>query len=293
MKRKTRKAPKDGKPRYSANEHPLYHITYNRLKQNSVFLSESIRSNSFHDSNVLHGIGECKGSLIELTGNDKGYYLKEENWYEALIPSALKALRKVKAEFKRWQDGQVRSGLAIIRPKEYPKDLLEKRLKAEALLDIRYAEKKAVVDRLKELQERKQKAVEKNILPFGPQGHLPKAGQTITNVDGQNVSYSEEGIPFINEPSSPYHGMPIFHYRQMCKDWKRKMGLMPDQLREKAQQIFLEKKELAKAEGTAPPLFPPVVSEFKIGQWMERLGISKEDYPEWPEDATSLVPKSA
>lgn len=291
MKRTLVRTKNTGEPRYPADEHQSYHDTYSRMVRKSVYLSASSRATDLHNSNALYGIGECQGSLTEITGNGQGYYLKQGNWYQALIPSALKELKKVHLVFKRWQNDQVQGGFALTSPKEWPRDLLEKRLKAEAVLDIRYAEKKAVEDRLNKLIEERNKKPKRTILPLGPQCRMAQASKSapITEVDGQQVSYNEEGVPFVDEPTSPYHGMSLFHYRQMSKAWRREMGLMPDQLLETAQQIFLQQKEQAKAEGTDPPLFPPVANEFKMAEWMERLGVTKDKFPEWSEGVEPLV----
>ncbi|MFY0684037.1 MAG: hypothetical protein JXR20_05750 [Balneola sp.] len=286
MQRTAQKKKKlDGSPRYPKSKNQIYHDTYDKLMKNSVIFNDAKRSKDLSNATIMFGISESKGALIELIGNEKGYYRKEGNWYEALIPIAKKAMIPVLNEFKRWQDQQVRSGLSLTRPKKWPTDLEEKRLKAEAVLDIRIAEKKALENHIKELEKAKESERKQLVLPNGPQGRMAQANSNspITAADGQQVSYTLDGIPFISEKDSPYFGMSIFEYRKMCKIWKREMGLMPEQLRKKAEEIFLEQTQQAKQEAKEPPTRRLSTSEVRIPEWMERLGITKSEWPNWPE----------
>ncbi|RNC84465.1 MAG: hypothetical protein ED557_05650 [Balneola sp.] len=277
--------PNNGSPRYVNGKYPNYDRTYNHLKENSVIFNEELRSKRESHSAVMTGIGECRNALAEWEGNSQGYYVVYDRRYEALLPIAKKGVLAVVNEFNIWRNQQVKNGYAIETPSTWPKDLLDRKLKAEALLDIRYAEIKALKDRIEALIQEKEKKKKQGILPNGPQGRTTQANENepITAMDGQGVSYSDQGIPFINEESSPYHGMSVFHYRQMCKEWRKEVGITPAQLVTKAEEIFLEQKQIAKEEGIEPPLFPPVTSEFKLPEWIKRLGITKKDWPKWPE----------
>lgn len=279
---------KDGTQRYSSQKHPIYHRTYHQLKDRSFILNDERRANSMQNSNALYGVAECKGTLNELKGNKEGYYLSEGNWYLALIPDAKNKLIRVHRKFKKWQKEQVQGGYALSKPKKWPADLLEERLKAEALFDIRIAEKKKVEQRIEKLENQRKKEKRNPVLPNGPLGNISTDKNLIVEADGQRVSYSNEGIPFIDEPDSPYHGLPIAHYRKMCKQWKKDIGITLDQLRERRDKMFEAERKQAIKEGKEPPAKRLPVTNARLPQWMKRLGIGKKEWPEWPEGAKPI-----
>ncbi|XWN36274.1 MAG: hypothetical protein ROO71_09960 [Balneola sp.] len=289
MKRTAKRKPKnsDGKPRYPDNKYQLYHQIYKKLVNNSIILNDKKRANDLYNSTALYGIGECEGTLLELVGSRDGYYLRSNNWYKALIPIAKQTLKEVHKEFKRWQIEQVKKGYSLERPKEWQKELLEKRLKAEALYDVRLLEKKAIENRIKELKLKQEKERSKEILPNGTQGRIGYSGNRIIEVDKQKVSYSN-GIPFIDESQSPYNGMPIVYYRDMCEQWKIDVGITAEQLRKKRDEIYASDRKKAYKEGKEPPVVKLPVSGRSLPVWMERLGITKSDYPKWPKNAKHI-----
>lgn len=270
---------------------PVYDQTYDFLLNRSSILNDERRANDFHNSNALAGISECEGTLIQLMGNPNidGMYLKNKAWYKALIPHAKDKLNQVGRKFKKWQNEQVELGHALQKPITWPRDLEKERLKGEALLDIRHLERKKVKQTIKDLKAQKESKRVKQVLPNGPLGNYARPNQLITEADGQRVSYSEEGIPFIDEPTSPYHQMPIAHYRKMSKQWVRDMGITIDQLRQRRDEIFEKQKKQAIQIGEEPPLKKLVVTPSKIPDWMKRLGVRKKDWPEWPEDAKPIT----
>ena len=285
MKKKTKKL--DGKPRYPESKYPTYDETYSKLTKSSVVLNEDKRANDLYNSTALHGIGECEGTLAELIGSKDGYYLRNNNWYKALIPVAKQNLKEVHKEFKRWQNEQVQGGYSLKKPTKWLEELLEKRLKAEALLDVRLTEKKAVELRIKQLKERQEKEHSKEILPNGTQGRIGYSGNRIVEADKQKVSYSN-GIPFIDEPQSPYNGMPIVYYRSMCEQWKKDVGITTEQLQKRRDEMYEADRKQAFKEGKEPPVVKLSVSGRALPVWMKRLGITKDDYPEWPKDAKPI-----
>ncbi len=281
---------KKGEHRYSNDKHLIYHQTYSHLFRNSSILNDERRAYDFHNSQVLFGISECKAILHEIDGEpDKnGMYLKGDVWYRGRIPDAEEKLKRVVEKFFRWRKDQVRSGFALALPKEMPDHLLEEKLKAEALIDVRYAERTRVQSRLKELNKEYEKEQLKNVLPNGPLGRISKEKNRIISADGQRVSYSKN-IPFINEPTSPYHLMPIVYYRSMCTQWLEDVGLTIPQLQKKRKEFFEKAKELAIQEGKDIPTKQLPVTPAKIPEWMKRLGIGKKDWPKKPNYKESLV----
>lgn len=289
MKRTVKKKAKklDGKPRYSGNQYPVYHQTYSKLLNNSIILNDGKRANDLNYSAALHGIGECKGTLAELVGSKDGYYLRNKNWYKALIPVAKQNLRDVYKEFNRWQTEQVQGGYSLEKPTKWSQELLEKRLKAEALLDVRLTEKKAIELRIKQLKTLQEREQSKNILPNGTQGRIGYSDNRIVEADRQRVSYTN-GIPFIDEPTSPYHKMPIVYYRRMCEQWKENVGITTEQLQKRRDEMYEADRKKAFKEGKEPPVVKLAVSGRSLPVWMKRLRITKDDYPEWPKDAKPI-----
>ena len=278
----------DGSRRYPPNEYPVYEQTFSRLAQSSSILNDEKRANDLHNASALYGVSECQATLVQLEGNADGYYKKDNTWYHALIPVAKVRVKEAQRNFQRWRQEQVQRGLALSKPKQWPQHLLDERLKAEALLDVRYAEKQKVETRIKQLKAQEEREHKKQVLPNGPLGRIGMSGDKIVEADGQRVTYSEGGIPYVDDTESPYHGMPIATYRVMVKEWMRAVGITIPQLRKRREQIFKEEKKQALKAGEEPPTKKLVVTHQKIPVWMNRLGIGKKDWPKWPEGAKSI-----
>ena len=251
--------PKKGKPkrdrRYPIQRFPIYDQTFDLKMKRSPVLNKERRESDIRNAGMLLDVRECEKTLMQLVGNPNKdfHYLEADKWVPALIPIAQLNLRKIHSAFKQWQKKQVLEGFALEKPTKWPNDLLEKRLKAEAILDVYRQEKKAVEIAIKAYNAEKEEKRKKKILEFGPQGkglnHDPRSGHPWL-VDGQKVGSNEEGIPFIDEPSSKYDGMPLVFYRKMASAW-----------REAQRQ--------------------------KSSNW-RRIKVSKDEMPEWPENAKPI-----
>lgn len=278
------KGNKDGSRRYAKEAFPNYDNTYQRLKKDSSILNDRKRANDYRNAGSLYDISNCESALVEITGNPEkdGYYLRNGNWKMALIPSARKQLRKVLKKFKSWQKEQVKKGITLKSPKEWPDHLREERLKAEALLDIRRREKTKVEDKIRQLKEQQGKLEKREILPEGPVGEGINHDTRHNSdwiIDGQKVSY-KNGIPFIDEPDSPYDRMPVVTYRKMSKHWLKehqisKMSLI------KRKNEFVESKREADEE---------IPANFSWRKFKSKL--KREDRwpknPDWPKDAKTI-----
>ncbi|GAA5521775.1 hypothetical protein Asal01_01720 [Fodinibius salicampi] len=281
------KAPADGSRRYDKGTFPAYDTEYQRLEKRSDILKGSIKN--------------LKPNLIQLEGNDDGRYKQGGSWKTALIPLAKENLKEVYRDFKIWQKQQVRSGEALKPPKEWPDELLKERLKVEARLDVRRAEKftveKAIEQNKREEKRKRGQLKKQRLLPHGPlgKGVNPKKGfKEGTEVDGQVVKYSKSDVPYIDEPDSPYHQMPIFHYKKMVIQWRKEVGIDKQPfdlngLREKRDEIHRKRCKEATAQGKEPPTKKLIVTPGKIAKWIDRLEITKADWPEWPEGAKSIT----
>lgn len=280
-------APADGSRRYKKRIFPAYDKEYNRLASRSNILSDPDRDD-FKNAFSASGIGECKNSLLELVGNDDGKYKEGKTFYTALIPAAKNNLKEVYRDFKRWQDQQVKGGHSLKAPEEWPSGMLEERLKGEARLDVRRREKTLLENKIEQLKREQGKAeTDEPMLPDGPVGKFKGGGPISTDgpiqsVDGQNVSFTKRGIPYINDERSPYHLMPVATYRQMSKDWMKQNRIRRIDLAERRNEYKQEMIEKGK-EDELPTMFS--VSKFE--SMLKRQGDWPEN-PEWPEDAQTI-----
>ena len=283
------KAPADGSRRYKKGLFPAYDQEYNRLASRSNILGDSDRNdfkNAFSDS----GIGECESSLLQLVGNDDNKYKEEKTWYTALIPAAKENLQEVYKDFKRWQKKQVSDGQSIQLPKEWPSEMLTERLKAEARLDVRRKEKDLLEHRIQKLKEEQGKTeADKQMLPDGPICDFDKRytgkfrrTEKLDSVDGQNISYSTEGVPYIDDEDSPYHQMPIATYRQMSKQWMKQHRIRKIDLAKRRNEYKQEMTEKGRADE-----LPTMFSASKFESMLKRNGEWPE-MPDWPEDAQTI-----
>ena len=279
--------------RYPQGKKPAYDSEFERLNNSSPILNQSAREYDIRNVGVVAGLGNLNGSLAQLKGISEkdGFYLEGTTWKRALIPAAKQSLKAVKHKYKRWQRDEVRSGNALKPPKNWPDNLLKEKLKNEAVLDVRQAEKEYVEALIKDWKISHKKFKEMNVLPYGPLGQEQDAADNINRpwkIDGQKISRNGDGVPFIDEPSSKYHGLPVFLYRRMSKIWRKEMGLMPDQLREKRDKIFEQEKSEAHKAGKPVPTKRLKVTPNKMGEWVKRLGITESDWPKFPDDAEKI-----
>lgn len=270
--------------RYRVGRFSLYDETFELKEKRSPILSSTVREKDLRYSAALNDEEACKRTLTELVGNpEKDYhYLEENSWKKALIPSAKNSLHQIHYEFDEWAKKQVRNGHALEEPKNWPTNLLEKRLKAEAILDVYRKEKWLVEKTLKAYKQRDQKEREEKILKFGPQATgikpPPQNSRREWLVDGQGVSRNSKGIPFIDEPSSPYHKMPLVYYRQLSLEWKA-------QLREKAEQEWEEIEEGMRHKETGKVITRLAFSRLRKAR---RVKVSKDELPDWPDEAQKI-----
>lgn len=281
----TRTKPPTKHRRYPVGEHPIYDETFELKQKRSPILNSKARERDLRNSAALHDEAACRQTLLQLVGNpDKdNHYLQENTWKKALIPSAEKSLLKIKLEFNQWARNQVKNGFALKRPKKWPDNLLEKRLKVEAFLDIHRREKEVVEQTIKEHKKQAEKERRKKILEFGPKcigiEPPPKKSGRKWLVDGQRINRTAEGIPYIDEPSSPYHEMPLVFYRQMSKKWQADYRQQVEEQWEEIEDGGMRNKETGK-----------VITELAFTRLRRgrTVSISKDELPEWPEEAQKI-----
>ncbi|MEX1011066.1 MAG: hypothetical protein WDZ29_03310 [Balneolaceae bacterium] len=285
----------DGSPRYKPGKNLVYDQAYQQAVDSSPIFNEKVRSNSIRDSGILHNL---KSTLLELEGIESGdnqgkYRAPYNEWKTALIPLAKQEVAELHQRFKEWSTQQVKEGKALKPQKNWPPQLLELRLKREALLDVRRKEAHYIKNLIEQKKAEKEKSRKAKILELGPMGKFtkrPEKDGRLTEIDGQKISYAG-AVPFIDEPISPYYKMTVFDYRKMAEKWKEEKGLTMEQLRKKRDEIFKQKKMEALLNDEQPPTnlsADLVVTASKLSHWIKRLGITKNDWPSWPKNAKPI-----
>lgn len=269
----------DGSPRYKEGKHPTYDEVYKRVLSKSPYLNKSVRSRSFKYSGVLANL---ESSIAELEGGANGFYELNGNPQQALIPSHVEKLRNIHWRFKKWGQEQVKKGLTLEPPKDWPADMLEQRLRIEAVLDVRRKELYKVKELLKEKNAAKRKKEEEKMLRHGPAGigirHDPRSSKP-WELDGQPVRHSEDGVPYIHCEQSPYHRMTVFDYRKVADRWK-------STVKELAEELKAEKKAELKAAGKSHIAVTISHSPSMFFRGSKRP--DPDDFPSWPSDAEKV-----
>lgn len=274
--KRTKPKPK-GNSRYPKGKYPVYDSALRTALSNSPILNEAARSRDFKNSGILSNLNSA---LIELEGNPSrdNYYLVQGQWKLALIPSMKEQIAELYERQKAWAKEQVRLAKALTPPEEWPPELLELRLKKEAILDVRIKEAEHVRKLMKQKEQERQNRHKTQLLECGPIGMMDKGGK---GIDGQQIERTAKGVPYIYEPASPYHLMTLFHYKQMSKAWKEEKGYTRQAINKKKQEWHMAQVKKAEEEGaTYVPGYPMTTQRLGLWKWAD---IKKEDWPEWPE----------
>lgn len=231
-----------GRRRYKVGKFPAYDRLYDRRKGDSPFLNPRLADQhpdlSFdftQKEGVLRLILEYEG---QPSGEHQGQYedlVFDAGWRDSWIKRGQGVLAAVDREFDDIKARARRSGTPP--PEEMPLALVEKKLRAEAVLDITMEE----LDSLKKRWETRwaipaRLAQDARILAHGPAGSA--WGEPPKEIDFQPV-ITRDGELIINCPASPYHQMRLPDYfvhvvrpfleikRQLLQKWNDS-GRSPD-----------------------------------------------------------------
>ncbi|MEX0610309.1 MAG: hypothetical protein WD016_02965 [Balneolaceae bacterium] len=280
------KRTKTKKRRYPEGTHPVYDHAFQEAEKSSAILNPDQRNLG---NQYLKDHKEA--ALLELTGdpNHDHYYLQSEEWKIGLIPKFKKDLEELHGRFKNWSKEQMRTGEVPEMPKTWPTPLLELRLKTEAILDVRVKEATVLKRQIKEAEEAKENARRATILENGllakMDGKTARDKQELNSIDGQRIAYTEEGLPFLKEPASPYHLMTLYDYKKMAQAWQAEMGLTNEALFKERDELFIKARREAEENGEPIPTVKKGIKDLK----KEKISkITKKDFPEWPEEAEAI-----
>lgn len=275
-KPKAKKSKKDR--RYPVGKYPDYDFALKQALQNSPILNSSNASkinNSYLTDHPETG-------LLELEGDpNSDHYVKIGNeWRKGRIPKAKEDLKEVHQRFQNWQKEQVRSGKCLKPPTDWPESLLTLRLSKEGILDALIEEANTLKRKIKAREDAKEQKRLKAVLKDGPLGKTENG-----LIDGQKISHSADGVPFINEPTSKYKGMPIYFYKQMAEKWQKDIGVDNDSLFAERDELYIKARQEAYKQGENPPTTKQAIQKMR----REKLSkISPKDFPDWPADAVPV-----
>jgi hypothetical protein len=272
----------DGTPRYKPGTHPIYDQEYQLRFKNSWILNDAARKRDLKNAGRLHDVYQCEVTLRELTGageQNRGFYKDGKSWYRARIPGAEEQLKQLFAEHKRWAQQQIRQAKYLELPKHWPKDLLQKRLKAEACLDVYMAERQKVLDTIEKIKTRlHQKPEEPKMLEQGP--ITVQFNEKEELIDGQqwDVLSAEYPVPFICDERSPYFKMPIVNYVEMAKEWLAHVKKLGEAEAEK----LIQKMEKEFEDGKRKvPIASMQKGSLRRKHW-KTLTFELDELPDWP-----------
>ncbi|MFA4901616.1 MAG: hypothetical protein WC600_02605 [Desulfobaccales bacterium] len=173
--------------RYKIGEQVEYDQQFDHLKEQSAFLNPKGR--------VINNL------LMEAT-NDPDSLLAE--WMKTNLPKSQAALEAAIQDFDKARDKAWRCGKPV--PENEPDAIREKRLRAEAKVDI-VADEIVALKRMAEAKKKAELARKATpILPHGPCGLA--IGEPVRMIDNQDV-VERDGELFISCKGSPYDGLAL------------------------------------------------------------------------------------
>jgi hypothetical protein len=239
------------KKRYkpSDTEHDTYNDYYVRfISESKVFNSEKFPSayTIFWDKETL------EVELFNLTGDKNGIVDGEKF---GAIPYANEVLAAIEKQFQNYCRSQVAEGRS--KPQTYPPDLLQKKLKCEARIDVLTGEKEMIEKRLQSIKSEVQKTDDTLVLKNGPKGSAQLQGGVIVTIDGMKCTVSKEGVPYIRDKrAGVFDGYSCADYIQfVVQPWAfacaKKAKLNADEAKKNG--IRLDQLSKGKLNGTNTP----------------------------------------
>lgn len=250
--------------RYKSNHayFELYFKYYSNFQLGSVFLNSG--------KNIQIGVDtkfwdeqNLRNELVHYTGNERGVYKKDGDEILALIPFAKSELNDLEENNKRYVQKQKNLGFEIT---EYPSNVLDRKLKLEALLDVMQMEKEFIEKRLSTFVEKVEVVDDSKVLAWGLCGMVKQINNQVHMIDGQLVKIID-GVNCISDPRSVFDGLSLLNYRKLCAVW-----------REGQKRKNKEKLILAQAECRERGI--PVVSHIGATSFKR---VSKSNLPPFPE----------
>ena len=187
-----------------------------RYRRQSTILNGYQNASSMNQPLIPGNPSNLNSHLLQLLGGDQNsknprHYLAPENkWVQGRIPYLREELVQLE---KKWEQHCL-SELKIgnVKPREWPDDLRDKKLKAEARLEISLEEQQEL-QRLIDQAEQDKKAREKKPTNSRLSGAGRLSNGVLVEFCDWNVSMNSEGILAIDDTSSPFNTMEIWRLK--------------------------------------------------------------------------------
>jgi hypothetical protein len=175
--------------------------------------------------------------LAKYVGNSKDLIKIDGVDQLARIPAAKLELDELEANFKRYQNNKRNQGFEIT---EYPSNVLDQKLKIEAMLDVMYMEVELIQKKLATFVDKVEAVDDSRVLAYGLQGSIKQIGGKVHSIDGQHVEMIDD-VNCISDPRSIYDGLSLVDYRELCSSFyqeqkrkaKEKLLLLQAECRER------------------------------------------------------------
>lgn len=204
--------------RYKCGQHSAYDKEFDKAKTVSPILNRNQASiSTAYDLQSKSGLERL---LLERIGDDAGRVVDPQS--PTLINARrLNAKLELAAVEEHWQAIRVRAQRAGRYPPEtMPDELVERRLQAEAKLDVTNDEIQWLKKEIAKHEAVEQEVDSSQILKYGPRGSC-RGSDPPREVDGQPVVWDEDvGSFLIDCKKSPYHGLKLQNYYAfVVKPW--------------------------------------------------------------------------
>jgi len=228
--------------RFKVKDFPEYHQRYNILKQASFILNKNMES--FEKMRLCDKQG-LTGLLIEWRGTDsRKIWMKENKEIKSRLLEAEERVKELEDRYKRENMRLLNTGHLPFKS-IYESSVAKEYLRALAELDIVQEEIDELEKLLKEVIKRTQSETEKKRKKIIPQGF--KVGIPTREADGQKVIMGKDGLLVIDEPGSPYNGLPLIAYMELVVKKYHKEKKIPPRPSNQEVKEFLEKSGVLKA----------------------------------------------
>jgi len=148
-----------------------------------------------------------------------------------------------------------------------PPKLMERKLVAEAQLDVARSEIKRLKERLSDFDGEEDKKHRDEILKGGPIGSGKLQRGVLHILDGQHVGEGSDGLLFIDEPGSPYYGVSTAAYfESVVRPWKRRVAKYKAEKSkfDRLQMVAAQEGESFDGKMPKKPGWPPAPKDSKL-----------------------------
>lgn len=200
--------------------------------------------------------------ILRIQGNEEGVFFRNRIAQEAAIPRQKRIISELEESFKSYCKQRVNVGFKQL--KNWPIELLNKKLEAESKLQNLSLELKQLNKKLKEISEAEQEEEDKMILYWGLRGICKTKAGIASVVDGMQIIKNNDDRLIIS--NGPYRGMELCDYRDLCEFWIKEQ-------KKREEEKLREAQEIAKSNNEVVPIHLGVQSMRKA---------NPNSFPGWP-----------